>query len=88
MIYNTKIITKTTERGVKKDVDYRVKNKVHCAGGVALCDVAGCELFGIVKDDKLLFCYKHYKNRTPQTKPLTKPKTLLKPRPPAGSPDY
>ena len=95
MIHNTKIIPKRIERGVRPDADYRISSKLHCAGGVEICIRDGCELYGIVKDDDQLLCFRHYREKHMKAyqnadietiKPS--PKSLLKSRPYPGSTEY
>jgi hypothetical protein len=95
MIYNTKIISKRIERGMKPNVEYRVKNKLHCAGGVETCSHQGCDIYGLVSDDGRLFCFRHYKEKfmsatySSETE-IIEPKanSLFKRRPSPGSPEY
>ena len=98
--YNTKIITKRVERGVRPNTEYRINTKLHCSGGVDPCSVDGCDLYGIVTVEGNLLCYRHYfdkqghqqhqghqEHQQHQPRSLM-PKSLLKKRPMAGTSDY
>ena len=92
--YNTKIITKRVERGVRPNTEYRINTKLHCSGGIDLCSLDGCDLYGIVTVEGNLLCYRHYFDKQGHQghqehqldSPL--PKSLLKKRPMAGTSDY
>ena len=95
MIYNSKIIPKRGGKGLKPNVEFRMKDKLHCSGGVEICGHEGCEIYGIVKDDDKLLCFRHYKEKYMQEqqdshreKIESNPKSLLKSRPRPGSMDY
>lgn len=95
MIYNYKIIPKRECKGLKPNVEFRMKDKLHCSGGVEICSHEGCEIYGIVKDDDKLLCFRHYKEKYMQVQPsldvdILKPesRSLFKRRPQPGSVDY
>tara|TARA_R100000808_G_scaffold90_1_gene636 strand:- start:5400 stop:5687 length:288 start_codon:yes stop_codon:yes gene_type:complete len=95
MISSTRIISKMVGRSLKPNVKYRIKDKIHCSGGVELCGHEGCEIYGIVKDDDKLLCFRHYKEKYMQEqhdsdteKIESNSKSLFKRRPQPGSKDY
>ena len=95
MVYKPKIIPKKSERGTRPNVEYRIKDKLHCAGGVQICSHEGCEIYGIVKDENEMLCFRHYKERHMQVYQdldvemiEPKPRSLFKRRPQPGSIDY
>ena len=93
MSYNSSLPPSTIARqtrGVKQNVDFRLTNKLHCTGGVELCSHAGCEIYGLVRDNDQLFCFHHYRDKQNHPEEISIPgrKSLLKRRPSPGSVDY
>ena len=86
---------------MKQAVGYRMDSKLHGPGKVELCNRNGCGLYGIVKDEDMLLCFRHYRERQERQgrHGLQEPqgsqgaqgsqgRSLLRRRPIAGTKDY